>query len=95
MAYQQDPNQPRPMRDPLAPLPDEPVADRRIEGMNDTRDSSPMAGILGGVAVIVLIVIGVLLFRDPTPTDPARTAAQERTMTPPATTAPSTNAVPK
>jgi hypothetical protein len=63
--------------------------------MNVAGDGTSMAGILGVIAVLALIVLGIFAFRGPSSTDPARTATQERTMPPPATTAPDSTTVPK
>ena len=97
MTYQRDPDrpiQPQRDRDPLdPPLPmDQPLADRSIDGNVST--GSPMVGIFGAIAVLALLLLGIFAFRGSSPTDPSRTAAQERAMPSPTTTAPSTN-VPK
>jgi hypothetical protein len=88
MAYQRDPrrpDQPFPGGDPLDPpiIRDEPLMDRPIENMNAPGDRSSMLGILGVVAVIVLLLIAATLYRAPSTTDGARTVSQDRTATSP------------
>ena len=99
MTYQRDPTRPpRPIDgDPLNPaVPmNDPLADRPLEGMNVARGGSPLVGIFGAIAVIALLLLGVFALRGPGPADPARSAAQERTLPPPVSTAPDNIRVPK
>jgi len=92
MTYQRDLDLPtRPARDRDPRNPADPLADEAARA----GDASRMAPIIGAIAVIALLIIGITFFRNPSPSDPARTAAQERPITPPGPAAPSTTIPPK